>query len=134
MKTKVIISKYFTLDDLVYSKTAEKNMLHEQWNVQAVVVNNLSNLCMYVLDVLKEEFPSLAINSGYRCSTLNCWVKGSKNSPHMKGQAVDIWAKDLDALTEHIKTMNVDQIIRYRNFVHVSFNLGYNRNQYIDKR
>ena len=134
MKTQVFLTNMFDLDELVFSAIAEKNLLHEQWIVSASIVNCLANLCIYVLDRMKEKFPDMVITSGYRCRTLNAWVKGVVSSQHMRGEAVDVTHSDLDALWEFVKELTVDQAIRYNTFIHVSFKLGYNRNQYIDRR
>ena len=124
----------FDLDELIQSDVADRNLLKEQYIIPASVVNQLANLCLYVLDRVKENFPNMKINSGYRCRTLNAWVKGSKNSQHMKGQAADISHSNLDAVWQLLKDINVDQCIRYDNFIHVSFKFMDNRNQYIDQR
>lgn len=132
MKTLVQLSNQYNLDDLTVSETAKKHLLHEQYIVTGRIVKNLSELCEKVLDECKVKFPDLIITSGYRCRTLNTWVKGKSNSQHMDGQAADIWAKNIDGLWELIRQLNIDQAIRYKTFIHVSYAGIYNRHQYIN--
>ena len=132
MKTLVQLSNKFNLDDLVKSDTADRQLLHEQYIVTGRIVKNLSELCERVIDECKIQFPDLKINSGYRCRTLNLWVKGKKNSQHIDGQAADITCNDLDGLWELIRQLNIDQAIRYLSFIHVSYAGIYNRHQYIN--
>lgn len=133
MRTTVTLSKYYELDDLTFSKVASQNNLSEQYFVSSVVVHCLGELAMRVLDECKVHFPDLKINSGFRCRILNAWVKGVPNSQHIRGQAADITCDDLDGLWNLLKLMNIDQCIRYKNFIHVSYNGIYNRHQYIVK-
>lgn len=134
MKTTVQLSNYFNLNDLTHSDAADRHLLYEQYIVTSRLVKNMADLATMVLDEIKKLFPEMKINSGYRCRTLNLWVKGKSNSQHLDGQAADIWAKNLDALWDLILALNIDQAIRYENFIHVSYRGSYNRHQYIDLR
>jgi len=45
---------------------------------------------VHIVDKLKDECPTIKINSGYRCKNHNEKVGGTPNSAHLKGLAVDI--------------------------------------------
>ena len=81
------LSKYFTLQEMVQSDTAVKAKI-DNTPTQAHI-DNLTRLCVEVLDPIREQFGVVTITSGYRCKALNLAVKGSKTSDHMLGQAAD---------------------------------------------
>lgn len=90
MATK--LSKYFTLEELTYSSTAE------QRNINNVPTNehlqNLKKLAIEILDPIREKLGQpIMVNSGYRSEKLNAAVKGVKTSQHCKGEAADIRCK-----------------------------------------
>lgn len=125
--------KYFSIDELCFSATAKKN----GWE-NTPSEKSRQNLCILVdnlLDPLREliGYPIL-VSSGYRRYLLNQTVGGSKNSQHMYGQAADILVPGLPPkylykmITEHFE---FDQCILYKDFVHVSYKSGGNRNQSI---
>lgn len=121
--------------ELLYSKTAYSEFGRERgWDVLQLspsddVLLNLKALMIEVLQPLRNVTGcAIFVNSGYRCSVLNEYIKGSKNSQHMKGQAADIrvsgevWqTKELFELI--IAGFTFDQVIYYpeQNFVHVSY-------------
>lgn len=132
MKTTVQLSPSFSLDDLTASQIADKNLLHEQYILSGRIVKNLSELCNSVLEECKRLFPDIVVTSGYRCGTLNSWLKGAKFSQHLDGQAADIQCKDIAGLWELIRQLNIDQAILYNTFIHVSYAGIYNRHQYLN--
>lgn len=87
------------------------------------------NLCevsmelMELLDIIRERFGPIIVNSGFRCVTHNTNVGGSANSMHMQGKAADIWAQNVtvDELADFAESLlpNTGAVIRYKNFVHV---------------
>jgi uncharacterized protein YcbK (DUF882 family) len=83
------LSKNFRLFEFVYSETAKRLKIEN--NPTDVVVENLKNLCEFVLEPLRELVGKpIKINSGYRCFALNEAVGGSKESQHMQGKAADL--------------------------------------------
>lgn len=138
---RIKLSEHFYLADLIQSNTAAKLKIREQFNPPIAVINNLSNLCIHVLDPVKDEFKRVKIHSGYRCKRLNAQVGGVHNSQHIEGCAVDIsiaggvdLASNNDLLFNWLKKRMFDQLIRYDTFVHISYKIGANRNMIIDKR
>ena len=84
--------KYFTIEELTRSKTAEargiKNMPNEAERL------NLIALVGAVLDPLREAYGKpICVTSGYRCAALNKRVGGVTGSQHVKGEAADIVTK-----------------------------------------
>ncbi len=73
----------------------------------------------------------LKILSGYRCEALNAAVGGSKNSQHIKGEAIDFICpafgkpKDVAGFLFHwMHVLGIDQLLLENTWVHVSFTLN----------
>lgn len=136
------ISKNFTLDELLASKTAKQKGI-----INAPGVDEVCALCALVHNVLQPLRDAMQepikIGSGYRCTKLNKAVGGVGNSQHTKGEAADLCI-DGDIRKgrkwfEWIKThCEFDQIIFEHNsagsyWVHVSYRAdGQNRRQVIN--
>jgi hypothetical protein len=85
--------KYFTIEELTRSKTAEargiKNVPNEAERL------NLIALVGAVLDPLRERYGKpIIVTSGYRCKQLNKSVGGVTSSQHVRGEAADIVTKE----------------------------------------
>lgn len=140
-KTKVdnSISKNISYKEATFSQTAKnlkiKNVPTEQHlkNMKAVAEN--------VFQPLREwaDHP-IRINSMYRCEELNTAIRGSLNSQHIKGQAIDLSSlgeKTNGELFEYIKeNLDFDQMIwefgddENPKWIHVSYvNKKSNRNR-----
>ena len=69
-----------------------------------------------------------AVTSAFRTKEQNDACKGSKNSQHLTGDAVDLKPLGLsvDDFISKIKIsgFEFDQLIKYRTFVHISFACG----------
>lgn len=91
--------KYFTLQECIYSATAEEKGIDNTPTpeIKAHIVESVEML----LDPLREAWqqycevnklgsPGINISSGYRCPALNKEVHGSKTSAHMSGYAFDL--------------------------------------------
>lgn len=83
------ISKYVSLDEVLYSDTAKRRGID---NVpKAEHMENLKVICTEVFDKVREHFGvPLYISSGYRGKKLNAAIKGSERSDHCKGRALDL--------------------------------------------
>ena len=137
------ISKNFTLDELLASKTAKQKGIINAPGI--VEVCNLCALVHHVLQPLRDAMQEpIKIGSGYRCTRLNQAVGGVGNSQHTKGEAADLCIdgdlKKGRKWFEWIKThCEFDQIIWEHNskgnyWVHVSFRAdGQNRKQVINE-
>lgn len=125
--------KYFTIEELCKSSTAKRLGL-TNYPQREEIFNNLRTLVDKVLDPAREMLGSyIIVNSGYRCTKVNKLVGGVKNSQHMQGEAADIYCKPeyMEKLWNILKHLEHDQLIMYKNknFYHVSYREGNNRNQ-----
>ena len=85
--------RYFTIEELCQSETAEKYKIDNTPSEE--IKKNLETLVDCLLDPLRESWGSpIIINSGYRCPILNKAVGGSKTSSHMSGWSVDMRPKN----------------------------------------
>lgn len=125
----MIITKNFTTEEFEVTSTKLPNEIP---NME--VMHNICNLVRKVLQPAREQLgATIVITSGYRSEKVNKAVGGAKNSQHKEGKAVDIICKNMVELREILQSMEFDQLIIYRNFIHVSWNEGKNRNQTIYK-
>ena len=122
------LSDNFTLEELIYSKTAEENGVDNTPSEE--IIKKLKRLCVKILQPIRDKYgDAIYVRSGYRCDELNKLVGGSKTSQHRKGEAADIVCKDNGALWEIITGMIesgeivVGQLINEYNlsWIHVSF-------------
>lgn len=132
------LTKNFDSNEFTYSVTAEANKIDNRPSVE--VINNLKNLCVNVLQPLRDYLGcKIIITSGYRCKALNTKVGGKPNSQHLYGQAADfvVPAKRLKDVFNYIKNNLVyDQLLYEYNakgdiWIHVSY-CNNNRMQAID--
>lgn len=89
------LSPHFKLSEFTKSATADqlhiKNTLDPANPADAEIIANLRNLCVKLLEPLRQHFGiPIIIESGYRCPSLNRAVGGAANSQHMKGEAADL--------------------------------------------
>ena len=81
-------SRYFSLEELLYSGTAIQKGISNapSWTV----VEHLNELALF-LDGIREAWGSgLRCSSGFRCPKLNTAVNGATRSAHLVGFAADI--------------------------------------------
>lgn len=119
--------KYFTMPELVRSRTAETHKPKPIDNTPpAELLPNLHRLMDY-LDKVREAYGEpMRVSSGYRSPQLNSLVGGSPQSQHKQGLAADLVVPDLDRLFGVIRKLGgFDQLIDERpkgrgRWVHVS--------------
>ena len=127
---------FFTLKEFIYSTTAGALGIDNVPDFNQV--RNLDNLVKYVLNPCRQYIgTAIYVNSGYRSKRLNTIVGGVPTSQHMDGKAADITTlhdkANIDLFKFIVDKMDFDQCIRYKTFIHVSYNGKFNRNQVIDK-
>lgn len=131
------ISQNFTLEELLRSETASRKNVSEQWTPSDAVKDNLKKLCDNVLEPLRSFVGKpLIITSGYRCKRVNKLVGGSPTSQHTEGKAADfhVSVMTVESLFKFIINLDLefDQIIQeFDAWVHISFNAGKNRNEFL---
>lgn len=82
------LTENFTLNEMVYSVTAQANKIDNRPSVQ--VIENLRQLCINVLQPLRDYLGCpVKITSGFRCATLNKKIGGVANSGHLMGFCAD---------------------------------------------
>ena len=82
------ISENFTLEELIYSKTATSNKIDNTPSEFEII--NMKYLAEKILEPIREEFGAYTPTSTYRCKKLNKIVGGAKTSMHLYGYAADI--------------------------------------------
>ena len=84
----MILSKNFTLKELVASQTADRKGINNNPNEDQI--NSLKLLCEKVLQPVRDHFGKVvSISSGFRSEELCEAIGSSKTSQHAKGQAAD---------------------------------------------
>src|SRR5258706_9376750 len=81
------LSPNFSLSELVYSETAEKNGIDN--TPPPEIVQNLKRLAAGLEAVRSLLGAPLEISSGYRCAALNEAVGGAGASQHVQGPPAD---------------------------------------------
>ena len=130
------LTKNFSLKEMTQSQTALRSGIDNEPNAEQI--ENLKQLCINILQPVREEFGVITINSGYRSPTLNAKVGGSKTSQHCNGQAADFESfstPNPDLAKWITKNLDFDQIILEfydgvdpnSGWVHCSYNLMGNR-------
>ena len=135
------LSPHFTLAEMIKSQTADRLRIDNRPNEEIIV--NLKSLCTHVLEPIRTHFNKpIIISSGYRSKALNAAAGGSKTSQHMAGHAADIEVSGVSNwdVLEWIKdNLEYDQLIQeymvvgspHKGWVHVSYNHGKNRKQFL---
>lgn len=81
----IYITKNFSLEELTKTNCKANNAP----SIEAII--NLTKLCVYVLQPLREAYKlPIMVNSGFRSQVVNRLVGGSSSSQHLKGMAADI--------------------------------------------
>ncbi len=123
--------KYFTIDELIKSATAQRKGIKSQFKPSDEVKRSLTALAEKILDPLRAAYGKpIIVTSGYRCLALNKAVGGAASSQHVKGEAADIRSvsdlpsenKKLFDLIRELK-LPFDQLINEYGYdwIHVSF-------------
>lgn len=139
----IILSKHFKFSEFIRSATAAVKKIDNTPSLE--VVSNLQQLCIHVLEPLREHFNCpITISSGYRCPALNTAVGGSKTSQHMTGEAADIHIPD-EATGKRwflwmMDNLHFDQLIwekstpsSIHHWIHVSFKQSGKQRQQVIK-
>lgn len=130
-----MINLNFSISELCKSDKAVQNNIKNTPNITQV--DNMLNLIFYCLQPIRDYLNKpMIITSGFRCPQLNKLVGGVSNSQHLEGKAADfiIKGETVAGIIFKIQTSNLeyDQLINEQNkWVHISFNKGHNRKQYL---
>ena len=125
--------RYFTFDELTYSRTAVENGLLNRPG--ATERDNLAQLVERLLDPLRERLGEpIAILSGYRSPEVNSLVGGVPDSQHTLGEAADCYClAGPERLLAVLRASGLPFfqaiVYRRRNFLHLSHRAGRCRGQ-----
>jgi len=91
------LSANFNLHEYLISDTAIRHGLtSKQYNPPDFVISNIERLNKIIVQPFRNSVNKpLVILSGYRCKEVNDIIKGSANSEHMFGRAVDLYIPSL---------------------------------------
>ena len=134
------ISEHITLKESTTSQTATRLGIDNTPDAQTI--ERMKIVAEKCFEPIREWYGKpLKVSSFYRCPELNKAVKGSKTSQHVKGEAIDI---DTGSRAENKKLLEwakanlvFDQLLwefgdeTGPEWVHISFSLIGNRNQYL---
>lgn len=134
------ISKYISYSEATTSQTAVRKKIDN--TPTALELSNMEFVAKNVFDKIRDHFGvPIRVSSFYRSLKLNKEVDGSKNSQHMKGEAIDIQATGNITnayIFNYVKNnLQFDQLIwEFGNdkepaWVHVSLSKTKNRKQII---
>lgn len=122
----------WTLGDVAKGRSGIPNGTHYGKSSKEIVTN-LQSVADNVLDPIKKKYPNIVITNSWRSEAVNNSIPGaSKNSDHLRGQAVDLQFSGFDrkqtyeAVKEIQKTLpDYDQILlEYagdKTWVHISY-------------
>lgn len=119
------LSTYFTLSEMIQSGYATRHGIDNTPNAEAMA--NLRYTAEQLDRVRSLLGVPVLVSSGYRCEKVNTAINGSKNSQHLRGQAVDFTAPSFgnpEQIAKAIANSHIpfDQLIlEYGAWVHVSF-------------
>ena len=134
------ISKYISSVEAFKSQSAIRHKIDNN-TTDENILSNMRHVAI-LFDKIREYFGvPIGISSFYRCQELNKKIKGSKNSQHISGEAIDIDADIFGGVTnkeifEYAKSLDFDQLIwefgddKNPAWVHISRKrIGKNRKQ-----
>ena len=131
------LSDNFTLAEMVRSQTARR--LNIDNTPDEHQIEFMRELCVHVLQPIRNEFGPVRITSGLRVPELNRAIGGSSSSQHcaLNGAAADIDFGDANKPVFDWIVNNIvfDQLIwefgddKNPDWIHVSYNYGKNRGQ-----
>lgn len=136
-------TKNFTFECFTRSLVAEASGFREQFVPSDDILDNIQSLCENLLQPISDALPGvMVVTSGYRCERLNKAVNGVDNSQHLVGMAADLQYHnrkmvDNQAIIDKVFELGLefDQMIKEKGgqWVHLSYNKGKNRNQYLER-
>lgn len=125
------LTEHFDYEELIASDTAKLGGIYNVPDDKQAAC--LALLAVEVLEPARQAYGKpIRVTSGYRSERLNKVVGGKPNSQHLRGQAADLQADNLERLYDIIQAQgNYDQLLLESNgkskWIHVSFNPDGNR-------
>ena len=125
------LTEHFDYEELISSDTAKLGGIYNVPDDRQAAC--LALLSVEVLEPARQAYGKpIRVTSGYRSERLNKAVGGKPNSQHLRGQAADLQADNLERLYDIIQAQgNYDQLLLESNgkikWIHVSYNPDGNR-------
>ena len=125
------LTEHFSFEELIHSDTAKQRGIYNVPDAEQAAC--IALLAANVLEPARQEYGHpIEVTSGYRSERLNKVVGGKPSSQHMRGQAADLQADNLERLYDIIQAQgNYDQLLLESNgkskWIHVSYNPDGNR-------
>lgn len=118
------LSEHFSLEELVFSSTAQRLGIDNTPPPRAI--ENLKLAAEGLEKVRRLLGQPIHIDSGYRCPTLNEKVGGAKLSAHLDGWAVDFVCPKFGSPLQIVRAiessdLQFDKCIQEGAWVHISF-------------
>ena len=127
MKTTTQLSEHFTLKEATDSLKASSLGIANTPTSAQIETLKISAIGMERVRALLGNKP-IKVNSWYRSAILNAAIKGSKNSQHMLGEAIDFICAAFGTpreicklLVQYADLIRYDQLILEPTWVHISF-------------
>ena len=119
------MTKNFTLEELTRSSFAERNNVDNTPNKEQERNLLLLALNLESIRAMLGDCP-IIVNSAFRSKEVNAGVFGSRTSSHLDGLAADIVPGNNRSIRENALTiiessLEFDQIIVYKTFIHLGF-------------
>ena len=133
------LSKNFALSEITHSNTAKRLGIENEPTEKHL--QNMQHLVDNLIQPLRDSIGPIRVSSGYRNSSLNRAIGGSRSSQHCKGEALDLqfWEKgkmDNKIIYDWIlqSGLEFDQMINEFDFawIHVSLKAKDNRRQVLE--
>ena len=123
-KNTMNLTEHFTLEELTFSQTAERQKINNTPPLK--VVAHLTTLAAGLEQVRALLGGSIRISSGYRSPELNRAIRGAKKSAHLAGYAADFTCPSFGSPCEVVRAIAAsaivfDQCIYEGTWIHISF-------------
>lgn len=119
------MTKNFTIEELTRSSFAKRNNILNEPSLEQL--HNLRCLAwrLEFIRLLLGNYP-IIVNSAFRSTEVNAGVFGSTTSSHLDGLAADIVPGNNRSMRENAlvireSSLEFDQIIIYKTFIHIGF-------------
>jgi len=138
---KVELTHNFSLQELCKSFVAKREGINNT-TTDKLIIQNLTQLAMFVLQPIRNKFGPLSPESCFRCNELNSLLGGADDSQHLFGEAADLdnipGLSNYDLAKWIVENLVFDQLILEKHivgdihsgWVHVSYNsIGVNKRE-----
>ena len=116
MSVRHQLSDNFYLDEFTRSDVAARHGIEIHVEPGSEIYDNLSRLCVELLQPLRDTFGPIHVLSGYRPPRVNKLVGGADKSAHLYGRAADVYSPDVPPLV--LAKFVARNMFRYDQVIH----------------